>query len=89
MITNSLNKLKPMIVFLFQAHQSGDQPPSLSTDEESGSSTSSCEEDIGLQNNATPSGSSSPARRNHVDGNRQPNGKKKDFHIKIIKSRSV
>ncbi|XP_059091907.1 nuclear receptor corepressor 2-like isoform X2 [Tigriopus californicus] len=35
----------------------GDQPPSLSTDEESGSSTSSCEEDnngVGINHNNTP-----------------------------------
>jgi hypothetical protein len=28
-----------------------------------------------MQTNATASGSSSPARRNHVDSNRQANGK--------------
>ena len=58
---------KTFELFFHQAHQSGDQPPSLSTDEESGSSTSSCDEDMNLQTNATASGSSSPSRRNHVD----------------------
>ena len=43
---------------------SGDQPPTLSSDEESGSSTSSCEEGPGgAGNSATPSGNSSPVPR--------------------------
>ena len=46
---------------------SGDQPPTLSSDEESGSSTSSCEEGPGgAGNSATPSGNSSPVPRNKV-----------------------
>ena len=50
-----------------------DQPPSLSTDEESGSSTSSCDEDGGLPQNSNPSsGRNSPAggrRTNSAGGN--------------------
>ena len=49
--------------------QIGDQPPTLSSDEESGSSTSSCEESRDLQNNATPSasGSNSPVPKGSKD----------------------
>ena len=54
-----------------RANQVGDQPPTLSTDEESGSSTSSCEDEAGggpsssaVNHNATgASGSSSPVTK--------------------------
>ena len=52
-----------------------DQPPSLSTDEESGSSTSSCDEDGGLpQNSNLSSGRNSPAKRANSAGNTNSNG---------------
>ena len=55
-----------------------DQPPSLSTDEESGSSTSSCDEDGGLpQNSNLSSGRNSPAKRaNSAAGTTNSNGMK-------------
>lgn len=58
------------LVFFFQANQVGDQPPSLSTDEESGSSTSSCDEDAtNLSRN--PSASNSPGIRNNGNHSRK------------------
>ena len=64
-----------IIFCTFQANQSVDQPPSLSTDEESGSSTSSCDEDGGLpQNSNLSSGRNSPARRTNSSGTANVNG---------------
>ena len=53
-----------ILTLSFQSTATGDQPPTLSSDEESGSSTSSCEEGPG--NSATPSGNSSPVPKNKI-----------------------
>ena len=58
------HQLDKLVTEFKRSTQSGDQPPTLSSDEESGSSTSSCEEGPGgAGNSATPSGNSSPVPR--------------------------
>ena len=47
-----------------KANSSGDQPPSLSTDEESGSSTSSCDEDEKTNNASNAANATSGANSN-------------------------
>lgn len=49
---------------LFQSNQSGDGPPMMSSDEESGSSTSSCDEAMPVCSSETPSRANSPATKN-------------------------
>ena len=66
---------------MLKANQTGDQPPTLSTDEESGSSTSSCDEDGGLpQNSNASSGRNSPSRRTNSAG--AANGKSSYFNYR-------
>ena len=62
-----------------------DHPPSLSTDEESGSSTSSCDEDGGLPQSQISSGRNSPARRANSASGTNTTGKnfRIDFAIDI------
>lgn len=58
------HQLDKLVTEFKRSTATGDQPPTLSSDEESGSSTSSCEEGPG--NSATPSGNSSPVPKNKI-----------------------
>ena len=73
---------------MLKANQTGDQPPTLSTDEESGSSTSSCDEDGGLpQNSNASSGRNSPSRRTNSAGTANGSNTYCNFgpyHVNII-----
>ena len=83
--TRKKHQLDKLVLEYKRANQNCEnQPPSLSTDEESGSSTSSCDEDGGLpQNSNVSSGRNSPAR-NSRGNSASANGEKWHSFFRIF-----